>query len=101
MLISVPGGNDGPGGVLVCAEKYIIYKNFGDQPDIRVPIPRRRVSNLHLTTSSASFNFRMILTLNEESLSFPVQLIKVKRASSFFYKLNKEIFSNRLKTLGV
>lgn len=42
MLIPVPGGNDGPGGVLVCAEKYIVYKNFGDQPDIRMPIPRRR-----------------------------------------------------------
>jgi len=42
MLISVPGGNDGPGGVLVCSEKYITYKNFGDQPDIKMPIPRRR-----------------------------------------------------------
>ena len=42
-LISVPGGNDGPGGVLVCAENYLTYKNFGDQPDIRTPIPRRRV----------------------------------------------------------
>ncbi|CAK8685237.1 splicing factor 3B subunit 3-like [Clavelina lepadiformis] len=41
-LISVPGGNDGPGGVIVCAENYLTYKNFGDQPDIRTPIPRRR-----------------------------------------------------------
>lgn len=41
-LITVPGGNDGPGGVLVCAENYITYKNFGDQPDIKSPIPRRR-----------------------------------------------------------
>nr|CAB3266003.1 splicing factor 3B subunit 3 [Phallusia mammillata] len=41
-LICVPGGNDGPGGVLVCAENYVTYKNFGDQPDIRMPIPRRR-----------------------------------------------------------
>ena len=38
----VPGGNDGPSGVLVCSENYITYKNLGDQPDIRVPIPRRR-----------------------------------------------------------
>lgn len=43
MLISVPGGNDGPGGVLICCENYIVYKNLGDQPDIRCPIPRRRV----------------------------------------------------------
>ena len=43
-LISVPGGNDGPSGVLVCSENYITYKNLGDQHDIRCPIPRRRVS---------------------------------------------------------
>lgn len=42
MLISVPGGNEGPSGVLICSENYITYKNFGDQPDIRCPIPRRR-----------------------------------------------------------
>lgn len=41
-LISVPGGNDGPSGVLVCSENYITYKNMGDQHDIRCPIPRRR-----------------------------------------------------------
>lgn len=40
-LIAVPGGNDGPSGVLICSENYITYKNFGDQPDIRCPIPRR------------------------------------------------------------
>ena len=47
-LITVPGGNEGPSGVLVCSENYIIYKNFGDQPDIRCPIPRRRVRILTL-----------------------------------------------------
>ena len=41
-LIAVPGGNDGPSGVLVCSENYITYKNFGDQPDIKVQVPRRR-----------------------------------------------------------
>lgn len=41
-LISVPGGSDGPSGVLICSENYITYKNLGDQPDIRCPIPRRR-----------------------------------------------------------
>lgn len=41
-LISVPGGNDGPSGVLICSENYITYKNLGDQHDIRCPIPRRR-----------------------------------------------------------
>jgi splicing factor 3B subunit 3 len=42
-LICVPGGNDGPSGVLVCGTNYILFKNLGDQPDIRVSIPRRRV----------------------------------------------------------
>jgi hypothetical protein len=27
LLVAVPGGADGPGGVLVCAENFIIYKN--------------------------------------------------------------------------
>lgn len=42
MLISVPGGKDGPSGVLICSENYLTYKNLGDQHDIRCPIPRRR-----------------------------------------------------------
>ncbi len=42
-LIAVPGGNEGPSGVLICCENYLIYKNFGDQMDIKCPIPRRRV----------------------------------------------------------
>ena len=46
--ISVPGGNDGPSGVLICSENYITYMNLGDQPDIRCPIPRRRVSTNHI-----------------------------------------------------
>lgn len=41
-LYVVPGGSDGPSGVLVCCENYLIYKNIGDQPDIRCPIPRRQ-----------------------------------------------------------
>ena len=35
MLIAVPGG------VLICMENFIIYKNFGDQMDIKCQIPRR------------------------------------------------------------
>lgn len=46
-LVSVPGGNDGPSGVLICSENYLTYKNLGDQHDIRCPIPRRRVSDIN------------------------------------------------------
>jgi len=40
LLISVPGGGDGPGGVLVCAENFIIFKNEG-HPEVRAVVPRR------------------------------------------------------------
>lgn len=40
LLMAVPGGADGPGGVLVAAENFIIYKNQ-DHPDVRAVIPRR------------------------------------------------------------
>lgn len=34
LLISVPGGGDGPGGVLVCADNFIIYKDQ-DHAEVR------------------------------------------------------------------
>ena len=55
LLISVPGGSDGPSGVLVCSENYITYKNLGDQPDIRCPIPRRRVSRTYINYVEVKF----------------------------------------------
>ncbi|OLY84346.1 Splicing factor 3B subunit 3 [Smittium mucronatum] len=39
-LIGVPGGDDGPSGVLVCSEGFITYKSPGKK-EHRVPIPRR------------------------------------------------------------
>ena len=41
LLIPVPGGDsEGPGGVLVCAENFIIFKNEG-HADVRAVIPKR------------------------------------------------------------
>lgn len=40
MLFQVPGGADGPSGVLVCAEDNITYRH-SNQESFRVPIPRR------------------------------------------------------------
>ncbi|KAG6513470.1 hypothetical protein ZIOFF_023800 [Zingiber officinale] len=40
LLVTVPGGDDGPSGVLVCAENFVIYKNQG-HPDVHAVIPRR------------------------------------------------------------
>lgn len=41
ILFQVPGGNDGPSGVLVCGEENITYRH-SNQETFRVPIPRRR-----------------------------------------------------------
>ncbi|ONK70641.1 uncharacterized protein A4U43_C05F35850 [Asparagus officinalis] len=40
LLVTVPGGGDGPSGILICAENFVIYKNQG-HPDVRAVIPRR------------------------------------------------------------
>ncbi|KGO48072.1 Cleavage/polyadenylation specificity factor, A subunit, C-terminal [Penicillium expansum] len=40
MLFQVPGGDDGPSGVLVCGEDNITYRH-SNQGAFRVPIPRR------------------------------------------------------------
>ena len=39
-LLAVPGGDLGPGGVLVCGENWISYKNQ-DHPEVRTALPRR------------------------------------------------------------
>jgi len=39
-LLAVPGGSDGPGGVLLCGENWVAYKHQGHN-EIRTAIPRR------------------------------------------------------------
>jgi splicing factor 3B subunit 3 len=41
LLFQVPGGTDGPSGVLVCGEENITYRH-SNQDAFRVPVPRRR-----------------------------------------------------------
>ncbi|EWY92301.1 pre-mRNA-splicing factor rse-1 [Fusarium oxysporum NRRL 32931] len=41
LLFQVPGGNDGPSGVLLCGEESITYRHSNQDP-LRVPVPRRR-----------------------------------------------------------
>jgi len=41
MMIAVPGGSDGPSGVLVCSENYLVYKSPA-HPEIRAALPRRK-----------------------------------------------------------
>ena len=50
LLVPVPGGADGPGGVLVCAENFIIYSNqvqFCVSPSLtRMRRSRRRTATI-------------------------------------------------------
>ena len=41
MLVPVPGGADGPGGVLVCAENWVLYEHSAAPAALRTPLPRR------------------------------------------------------------
>ncbi|OAA62796.1 Cleavage/polyadenylation specificity factor, A subunit [Niveomyces insectorum RCEF 264] len=41
LLVPVPGGSDGPSGVLVCSEESVTYRHFNQEAHC-VPIPRRR-----------------------------------------------------------
>eukprot|EP00607_Mallomonas_marina_P002019 CAMPEP_0182431098 /NCGR_PEP_ID=MMETSP1167-20130531/46437_1 /TAXON_ID=2988 /ORGANISM="Mallomonas Sp, Strain CCMP3275" /LENGTH=201 /DNA_ID=CAMNT_0024617041 /DNA_START=383 /DNA_END=984 /DNA_ORIENTATION=+ len=41
MLLSVPGGDDGPSGVLICGDSWVSYKHQG-HPEVRTAIPRRK-----------------------------------------------------------
>lgn len=52
LLLQVPGSDGdtvGPSGVLVCTKNYISYRNM-NQPELRVPIPRRQGSSEVSTT---------------------------------------------------
>jgi splicing factor 3B subunit 3 len=40
-LLAVPGGDDGPSGVLICGESWISYKHQG-HVEVRTALPRRR-----------------------------------------------------------
>eukprot|EP01094_Clydonella_sp_ATCC50884_P006453 TRINITY_DN1564_c0_g1_i10.p1 TRINITY_DN1564_c0_g1~~TRINITY_DN1564_c0_g1_i10.p1 ORF type:complete len:1192 (-),score=452.93 TRINITY_DN1564_c0_g1_i10:363-3938(-) len=39
-LVAVPGGADGPGGVLVCAEDMVSWRHIEGGADVCVPLPR-------------------------------------------------------------
>lgn len=57
MLIPVPGGGDGPGGVLVCAENFIIYNNQVS------PLPPQEQVNLCLLQTVGLYGLRFVMLL--------------------------------------
>ncbi|KAG2186047.1 hypothetical protein INT43_002485 [Umbelopsis isabellina] len=76
MLIPVPGGTDGPSGVLVCSENFIAYKHQ-DMQEHRIPIPRR-AQPLEDPT-------RGIIIV-----AYAVHRMKVNKQSQFFLLLQSE-----------
>ncbi|KAG6958278.1 hypothetical protein JG688_00010582 [Phytophthora aleatoria] len=53
MLVAVPGGGDGPGGVLVLGENTVQYKNEG-HPELTCAIPRREGEHRDIIIVSAA-----------------------------------------------
>ncbi|KAI8074923.1 CPSF A subunit region-domain-containing protein [Gongronella butleri] len=76
LLIPVPGGQDGPSGVLVCSENLITYRHQ-DMPEVRLPIIRRAQP-----LEDAS---RGLIIAN-----FAVHKMKINRQTQFFFLLQSE-----------
>ncbi|KAI8984496.1 CPSF A subunit region-domain-containing protein [Mycotypha africana] len=76
LLIPVPGGNDGPSGVLVCTENFISYKH-PEHDEFRIPIPRR-AQPLEDPTRGI-----MIVT-------YAVHKMRVDKKAQFFFLLQSE-----------
>ncbi|MCJ1366241.1 pre-mRNA-splicing factor rse1 [Acarospora aff. strigata] len=72
MLFQVPGGADGPSGVLVCGEDNITYRHSNQDP-FRVAIPRRRGA-----------------TENPERKRFITAGVMHKMRGAFFFLLQSE-----------
>lgn len=41
MLIPIHGSQDGPGGLVICCEGFLVYKSMVGGKELRVPFPRR------------------------------------------------------------
>ncbi|KAM0799652.1 CPSF A subunit region-domain-containing protein [Usnea florida] len=72
MLFQVPGGADGPSGVLVCGLDNITYRHSNQDP-FRVPIPRRRGA-----------------TENPERKRYIIAGVMHKMRGAFFFLLQSE-----------
>jgi splicing factor 3B subunit 3 len=59
MLIAVPSGADGPGGLLVVLEDYLFYKNNKDEQLIRFPSRKDKIGNRKIQfTAHALFKLK-------------------------------------------
>lgn len=58
VLLQVPGGPDGPSGVLVGADEYVYYKHFNAREPLRVAIPRRKHAESTYIVAAAMHKMR-------------------------------------------
>ncbi|TPX37863.1 hypothetical protein SeLEV6574_g07842 [Synchytrium endobioticum] len=77
LLITVPGGVDGPSGVLVCSENYITWRHHNCVP-LRMPIPRRQYPLAQKSETEASKSIIIVASV----------VHKLKRG--FFFMLQTE-----------
>jgi splicing factor 3B subunit 3 len=84
LLISVPGGNDGPGGVLVCSQNMISYRNLHDDK-LSIMIPGSQDSSIITGVSHKLKNeFFFMLQTNHGDL-FKLELLQdMSLAISYF-----------------
>jgi splicing factor 3B subunit 3 len=88
MLFQVPGGNDGPSGVLVCGEENITYRH-SNQEAFRVPIPRRKGATedpsrkrsivsgvMHKLKGSAGAFFFLLQTEDGDLLKLTIDMVE-------------------------
>ena len=78
MLARVPGV-DGPGGVLVFAEDWVLYRNEG-HPEVRAPFPRRE----HLPEGRKTLI--VSCTLFQQKVGEGMQANDDKNRNAFIYK---------------
>lgn len=88
LLFQVPGGNDGPSGVLVCGEENVTYRH-SNQEAFRVPIPRRRGATenpqrkrfivagvMHKLKNSAGLFFFLLQTEDGDLFKVTVDMVR-------------------------
>lgn len=93
LLLQVPGGQlassdrfDGPSGVLVCCENHIIYRHM-DNPQHRVPIPRRQ-HQLEDASVGLIIVSAVMHKMKVSFFRFHIQIINLFREHSFsFYRV--------------
>ncbi|ANB11927.1 Rse1p [Sugiyamaella lignohabitans] len=89
ILVQVPGGNDGPSGVLVASDNTITYKHLNN-PSHTVPIPKRRRKNYEIPAVKDETNGHTSSEFSDPDYESPVYIVSAlvhKMRGAFFFLL--------------